>query len=143
MSGIKDFELAQRIHVATHQLKTRIAELEAERDALQATVDACGELYEREAATRAERDEFQRLLGKATSEREEMRALAETWKEKAHKWAENGDQNVAGWTKACREAEAERDALRKLLEEARGFLAGEGIYPNIVGRIDALAKGKR
>ena len=34
MSSIKDFELAQRIHVATHELKARIAALEAERDAL-------------------------------------------------------------------------------------------------------------
>ena len=32
MSSIKDFELAQRIHVATHELKARIAALEAERD---------------------------------------------------------------------------------------------------------------
>ena len=31
MSSIKDFELAQRIHIATHELKTRIAALEAER----------------------------------------------------------------------------------------------------------------
>ena len=35
MSSIKDFELAQRIHIATHELKSRIAALEAERDALQ------------------------------------------------------------------------------------------------------------
>jgi len=34
MSSIKDFELAQRIYIATHELKTRIAELERERDAL-------------------------------------------------------------------------------------------------------------
>ena len=34
MSSIKDFELAQRIHVATHELKARIAALEAERDAM-------------------------------------------------------------------------------------------------------------
>ena len=34
MSSIKDFELAQRIHIATHELKSRIAALEAERDAL-------------------------------------------------------------------------------------------------------------
>ena len=31
MSSIKDFELAQRIHIATHELKSRIAALEAER----------------------------------------------------------------------------------------------------------------
>ena len=34
MSSIKDFELAQRIYIATHELKARIAALEAERDAL-------------------------------------------------------------------------------------------------------------
>ena len=38
MSSIKDFELAQRIHVATHELKARIAALEAERDQMRQTL---------------------------------------------------------------------------------------------------------
>jgi len=38
MSSIKDFELAQRIHVATHELKARIAALEAEREGLRAFI---------------------------------------------------------------------------------------------------------
>ena len=41
MSSIKDFELAQRIHVATHELKARIAALEAERDAAFALLRVC------------------------------------------------------------------------------------------------------
>lgn len=36
VSDIKDFELAQRVRVATHQLNTRIEELEADRDRLAA-----------------------------------------------------------------------------------------------------------
>ena len=39
MSSIKDFELAQRIYIATHELKTRIAELERELDVLRAWLD--------------------------------------------------------------------------------------------------------
>ena len=44
MSGITDFELAQRIHVATHQLKGRIAELESDLAACRAEAKSAFDL---------------------------------------------------------------------------------------------------
>ena len=46
MSSIKDFELAQRIYIATHELKTRIAELERERDALAKDAEQSGTMLQ-------------------------------------------------------------------------------------------------
>jgi len=49
MSSIKDFELAQRIYIATHELKTRIAELERERDAVRTWLDSNTTFYDVDA----------------------------------------------------------------------------------------------
>ena len=66
MSSIKDFELAQRIHVATHELKARIAALEAEVARLTEldsyNTDIIARFDAKLTAAEAERDALHELL---------------------------------------------------------------------------------
>ena len=50
---------------------------------------------------------------------EALAAQVELWKEKAHKWAEDGEKIVAEWTRACKSAEAAAEANRRDAERWR------------------------
>lgn len=70
--------------------------------------------YQRQRAERAEAKN--KLLHERHSESNKilMRLEAERdyWKERAQKWADDSDKNIAKCTHACHDAEKERDALR-------------------------------
>ena len=73
MSSIKDFELAQRIHVATHELKSRIAALKAERaDLIKINNKWAGEWD----AMREQVEEMRKVIEAAKANRETLSEIA-------------------------------------------------------------------
>jgi len=138
MSSIKDFELAQRIHVATHELKVRIAALEAENARLQnCESEAVAMQTGLIAALEAEReglavvcDERTRIAHVAEAERDALAKDAEriNWCEK--QWADGihieycaigiGDIRViAASTVFLRNKEYKGDSIRAAIDAAR------------------------
>lgn len=61
-------------------------------------------------------------IAAATARAEAAERNRDAWKEKAHKWAEQSDQTISGWMRACDQHKREAEALRAILTKADGAL---------------------